>query len=124
MRIYLEMDLPKVATTLGRRLAARLRELADHPMAGNIRACGFLGGVELMADKAHKIPFAPDLKVGARVERASRLRGLIVRNLGDCIAICPPYIVTEEEVDTLVGTLARTLDDVYADIGAEAAPTA
>jgi 4-aminobutyrate---pyruvate transaminase len=124
MRIYLEMDLPKVATTLGRRLAARLRELADHPMAGNIRACGFLGGVELMADKAHKIPFAPDLKVGARVERASRLRGLIVRNLGDCIAICPPYVVTEEEVDTLVGTLARTLDDVYADIGAEAAPTA
>jgi 4-aminobutyrate--pyruvate transaminase len=124
MRIYLEMDLPKVATTLGRRLAARLQDLADHPMVGNVRACGFLGGVELMADKTRKIPFAADLMVGARVERASRARGLIVRNLGDCIAICPPYIMTEGEVDTLVGTLARTLDDVYADIGSRAAPVA
>jgi len=34
-------------------------------------------------------------KVGARIERSSRARGLIVRNLGDCIAICPPYVMTE-----------------------------
>jgi 4-aminobutyrate---pyruvate transaminase len=120
MRIYREMDLPKVATKLGRRLAARLQDLSDHPMVGNVRACGFLAGVELMADKARKIPFEPDLKVGARVERASRARGLIVRNLGDCIAICPPYVMTEEEVDTMVDTLARTLDDVHADIRSQA----
>ena len=63
--------------------------------------------------------YVADLKVGARAERASRARGLIVRNLGDCIAICPPYVVTEEEVDTVVGTLAHTLDDVYADIRAQ-----
>jgi 4-aminobutyrate---pyruvate transaminase len=119
MRIYQEMDLPKVATTLGQRLSLRLPELSDHPMVGNVRACGFLAGVELMGNKARNIPFEPDLKVGARVERASRARGLIVRNLGDCIAICPPYVVTEEEVDTLVGTLAHTLDDVYADIRAQ-----
>ena len=74
--------------------------------------------------QGEQIPFAADLKVGARVERASRARGLIVRNLGDCIAICPPYIMTEGEVDTLVGTLARTLDDVYADIGSRATPVA
>jgi len=122
MRVYQEMDLPAVATALGRRLAARLQELADHPMVGNVRACGFLGGVELMADKARKIPFALDLTVGARVERASRARGLIVRNLGDCIAICPPYVMTEEEVDALVGTLAGALDDVYADVRSQAPP--
>jgi hypothetical protein len=32
--------------------------------------------------------------------------------------------MTEEEVDTMVDTLARTLDDVHADIRSQAAPVA
>jgi 4-aminobutyrate---pyruvate transaminase len=119
LRIYEEMDLPNVAARLGRCLAARLRVLADHPIVGNVRTCGFLGGVELMADKTRKIPFTPDMAVGAMVERRARAHGLIVRNLGDCIAICPPYVTSEDEVDAMAANLLCTLDDVHADLRAQ-----
>jgi len=71
MRIYRERFAGR-ATTLGRRLAARLQALSDNPMVGNIRACGFLGGVELMPEKARKIPFE-------RVESWRKDRALVPR---------------------------------------------
>lgn len=124
MRIYREMDLPAVATRLGARLAKALRGLASHPLVGDVRTCGLIGGVEIVADRDSRAPFAPELKVGARVERRTREHGLIVRNLGDVIAICPPYVTTEDEVDFIADRLGRALDDVFAELRAEGIVTA
>ncbi|MET3578159.1 4-aminobutyrate--pyruvate transaminase [Mesorhizobium robiniae] len=116
LRIYKEMDLPAVSRSLGRKLAAGLQRIASHPLVGDVRSVGFIGGVELVADKATRQSFPAELKVGAMVERRTRAHGLIVRNVGDVIAICPPYIVTEDEVEFLVTRLARALDDVHAEL--------
>lgn len=118
LRIYQEMHLPEVAATLGRRLAAGLSTLAHHPLVGDVRSVGFIGGVELMADREHRTPFPPELKVGAMVERATRRHGLIVRNLADVIALCPPYVVTGDDVDFIVDRLGAALDDVQAELAA------
>jgi len=58
------------------------------------------------------------------VERRTREHGLIVRNLGDVIAICPPYIVSEAEIDQLVEALGRALDDVAGELRGAAPPAA
>ncbi|MBL8584041.1 MAG: aminotransferase class III-fold pyridoxal phosphate-dependent enzyme [Rhizobiaceae bacterium] len=118
LRIYKEMELPAVAARLGARLATGLQLITRHPLVGNVRSTGFIGGVELMADRDSRTPFAPELKVGAMVERQTRAHGLIVRNLGDVIALCPPYVVTEDEVDGIFEKLARALDDVDAELRA------
>ena len=118
MRIYKEMDLPAVAARLGRRLGVALQKLASHPMVGDVRTCGFIGAVELVADKQARTSFAPELKVGARVERRTRDHGLIIRNLADSIAICPPYVATEDEVDFIATALGRALDDVQRELSA------
>jgi 4-aminobutyrate--pyruvate transaminase len=36
--------------------------------------------------------------------------GLVLRNLGDSIAICPPLIINEQQIDELVSKLAVALD--------------
>ena len=118
LRIYQEMDLPQVASGLGRRLATGLTRSARHPLVGHVRFAGFIGGVELMADRERRIAFPPEMKVGAMVERATRRHGLIVRNLADVIALCPPYVVTEEEVDFIIDKLALTLDEVQDELAA------
>jgi 4-aminobutyrate--pyruvate transaminase len=120
IRIYREMDLPAVAARLGWRLQANLHALAAHPLVGHVRSLGFIGGVELVADKSTRAAFPAELKVGARVERATRNHGLIVRNLGDVIALCPPYVTTEEDVDFIVRQLGKALDDVHAELRADA----
>ena len=76
MRIDLEMDFPKVADdarSAPRGEAARPRQPSD---GGNVRAGGFLGGVELMAEGREDS--LRGSKVGAD-ERVSRARP-IVRN--------------------------------------------
>jgi len=112
LRIYREMDLPSLALKLGTKLAERLKNLAAHPLVGNVRSLGFIAGVELMADRNARTRFLPELKVGSMVERCARSHGLIIRNLDDVIAICPPFIVSESEVDLMMDRLEATLDDV------------
>jgi 4-aminobutyrate--pyruvate transaminase len=124
LRVYRAMDLPAVALRLGGHLARRLDRLREHPLVGDIRTLGFLAGIELMADGERRVAFPPERKVGAMVERRTREHGLIVRNLGDVIAICPPYIVSEAEIDQLVEALGRALDDVAGELRGAAPPAA
>ena len=53
---------PKIA-----RLCQRLAEFATLPHVGDVRQCGLIAGVELVADKATKTPYAWSEQVAARV---------------------------------------------------------
>ncbi len=37
--------------------------------------------------------------------------GVILRNMRDAIAVCPPLIITEDEIEELLQGLHRALDD-------------
>lgn len=51
------------------------------------------------------LSFPAHIGIGAQVERAAREQGLIVRNMGDSIALAPPFIITAEEIALLVARL-------------------
>ena len=40
--------------------------------------------------------------------------GLIIRAIGDIIAVCPPLIITDAEIDELLGCLECALDATLA----------
>jgi len=112
LRIYQQIDVVGRARTLGSRMLAALSSaLADHPMVGEIRGVGLLAGIELVADRRTKQGFPPQLRVGAQVERACRQRGIIIRNMGDVLALCPPYIIEPDQIDELVRALVLAIDD-------------
>jgi 4-aminobutyrate--pyruvate transaminase len=90
---------------------ARLRLLGDHPLVGEARGLGLIGGVELVADKASKRPFAPQHAVGARTVRFAEQEGLIVRSVaGDVLTISPPLIIGGAQIEDLFNRLTRALD--------------
>ena len=37
--------------------------------------------------------------------------GVISRNMGDALAFCPPLIVSAAEIDTILSSLALSLDE-------------
>jgi 4-aminobutyrate---pyruvate transaminase len=92
----------------------RLHALAEHPLVGEARGAGFIGAVELVADKATKRGFDPKLGITARCAQFAQEVGLIVRALADSVAICPPLVISPAEIDVMFDRLAtalnRTLD--------------
>jgi 4-aminobutyrate---pyruvate transaminase len=112
--IYESMDLPRLSARLGQSLHSGLAEVAAHRLVGEVRGRGFIAGIELVRDKETREAFDHGLAVGALVEQATRARGLIVRNMGDVIALSPPYILEEAHIDTIVTTLRDALDEVAA----------
>jgi 4-aminobutyrate--pyruvate transaminase len=110
LRIYDEMDIAARVRALEPAFLGGLRKLADHPLVGEVRGCGLLAGVELIGDKQARIPFERTRKAGPRCAEAAEREGLIVRAIGDTLAICPPLVISESEIESLIERLARALD--------------
>jgi len=90
---------------------ARLQALGQHALVGEARGLGLIGAVELVADKATKRSFDPKAGVAPRAVRFAEDEGLMVRFLvGDAVSICPPLVITREEIDELFDRLSRALD--------------
>ncbi len=85
-------------------LDARIKGLAH---VAEIRRCGLIAGIELMADPATRQPFAWEAQTGARVCVAAREHGLLTRPIGDTLVLMPPYCVTDEELARMVEALRR-----------------
>ncbi len=105
-----ERDVLGHVRAVAPRFQARLKALADHPLVGEARGVGLVGGVELVADKATKRPFDPKNSVGPRCMTAARDFGLINRAIGDTVALCPPLIITTAEIDEMFDRFEKALD--------------
>ena len=68
---------------------------------GEIRQCGIMVGIELVADKDTKESFPPEEKIGHRVIKEARKHGLILRPLGNVIVLMPPLSISIDELDRL-----------------------
>ncbi|MBE1575882.1 aspartate aminotransferase family protein [Amycolatopsis roodepoortensis] len=91
---------------LEKPLADALSGLASHPLVADVRAgLGFLGAVELKAEVVEANPGAAN-----RLQRLARDEGVLVRNLAKGIAVSPPLIAGEAELDLLATALPRALD--------------
>ncbi|WP_050399840.1 aminotransferase [Bradyrhizobium embrapense] len=98
-------DLPSNAKEVGGYFQGRLKEtFAQLPIVGEVRGVGLMGAIEFVSSRDRKERFDPALKVGARVSKAARDRGLIARPMphGDILGFAPPLIVTKSDVDEIV----------------------
>ena len=111
IEIYLRDRIVERAAALAPQFQARLGALNAHPLVGEARGLGLIGGVELVAGKKSKRAFDAAHGVGARAVAFAEAEGLIVRSVvGDVITLCPPLIISAAEVDELFDRLTRAFD--------------
>lgn len=109
--IYARERIAEQAARKAPQFQARLAALGKHPLVGEARGLGLVGGIELVADRTTKRSFNPKAGVGLRAVRYAEDEGLIVRFIvGDVLSICPPLIITPAEIDELFERLGRALD--------------
>jgi 4-aminobutyrate--pyruvate transaminase len=111
LHIYEERKLYQRVRDVAPRFQAHLQRLAEHPLVGEARGVGLVGALELVQDKASKAAFDSKAGVGAKCMAACQERGLIVRAVGDSVAVCPPYIATDEQIDEIFALFGQGLDD-------------
>ena len=100
-------------------LAGLLAETAARiPQVGDIRQWGLMVGLELVRDAETRAPYDPALKIGQRVVRAARRRGVIIRPLGGVIILMPPLSITEAELERLVRVTAESIQEAVAEVSA------
>jgi 4-aminobutyrate--pyruvate transaminase len=113
--IYARERIAEQAAHKAPQFQARLAALGKHPLVGDARGLGLVGGVELVADKKTKRSFDAKAGVGPRAVRYAEEEGLIVRFLlGDVVSVCPPLIIAPAEIDELFDRLGRALDRTLA----------
>jgi adenosylmethionine-8-amino-7-oxononanoate aminotransferase len=121
LRILRERDLVAAAESQGKRLRTGLQARLDgHPAVGDVRGLGLLVGVELVAGRTGRTPFARAQRVTERVVAAARRRGLLVYSStghagagdGDLLLLGPPLVITDAEVDETIQTLGEAIEAV------------
>ncbi|RJT22551.1 aspartate aminotransferase family protein [Chakrabartia godavariana] len=95
----------------GPYLAKALATLNDHPLVGETRSVGLLGAVEIVADKATGARFGgAEGTAGPMVRDLCIENGLMVRGIRDTIVMCPPLIITTEQIDEMIRIIRLALD--------------
>lgn len=110
-------DLTGNAARAGDYLKAQLVALQERfPFIGDVRGKGLLLAFEMVADRDTWAVLPPVLNAHQRVVDLAYDRGLIVYSRrtrgglsGDHILVCPPLIVTREQIDEIVAILGDTL---------------
>lgn len=96
----------------GPYLARGMAELAKHPFVGEARSVGLIGAVEIVSRKGTNERFGgKEGKAGLIVRDLCIKNGLMVRAVRDSLVMSPPLTVSHEEIDFIMSTLAKSLDE-------------
>jgi len=90
--------------------ANKWKTLGDHPLVGEARCMGLLGAIELVASKSPITRFAEKGRVGTICRDICFDVGVISRAVGDTMIVCPPLVITKDQIDELVNGLRSSLD--------------
>jgi L-2,4-diaminobutyrate transaminase len=103
----------------GEYLNQQMRAAFDgHPLLGEIRGQGLLCAVEFVAQREPLELFDPVGSIAARIEAACLERGVISRVLpeSDTLSFSPPFVITEDEIDEVVGVVREAADIVATEL--------
>ena len=91
----------------------RAQRLLDLDYVGEVRGVGLICGIEMVSDKNTKSLFEPIGSAGKIIAKICQNNGLIVRAIGDVIALCPPLIISLEEIDELFDILEKSIKESF-----------
>jgi adenosylmethionine-8-amino-7-oxononanoate aminotransferase len=103
--------------TVAETLKETLGSLLELEPVGDVRGIGLLWGVEFVADKRTKRPYAPEQNFSGRVGQAAMRRSLLVYPMqgsvdgisGDHLLIAPPAVITRDQISQATGALTEAI---------------
>ena len=113
LKIIREENLIENSKNTSVYLNEKMREIADHPLVGEVRMKSYIGCVELVKDKEKGTMFEDTGTVGTICRDYCIENGLIMRAVRDGMIFCPPLIFSKNHIDELVEKLKKSLDQTH-----------
>ena len=90
----------------------------DHPIVAEVRGQGLVAAVEFAAQREPLQLFEPLGSIATRIDAACLEHGVITRVLpeSDTLSFSPPFVITEAEIDEIVGVVREAADVVAAEL--------
>jgi adenosylmethionine-8-amino-7-oxononanoate aminotransferase len=120
VRLLRRHGLVARGAAMGAILHQRLGALRELPHVGDVRGRGLLAGIEFVANQDTRAPFPRGERFTERFQAAAERQGLMVwpntghadGTNGDLVVLAPPYIISEAEIDEIVGRFIAALSDM------------
>ncbi len=85
----------------------------DHDRVGEIRILGMVCAIELVKNKETKEGFPWDERVGYEIYQKCVDKGVLLRPIGDVVYFMPPYVITNDEIDTILHVALESIDEYF-----------
>ena len=110
IEIYEKTKLIDHVETVSKTFQKRLHDIRSNHIIGETRGVGLIGAIEIYENRELKQLFDPKFGAGIKVMKLCQRHGLLVRAIQDTIAICPPLIISNKEVNELFDILEYSLE--------------
>jgi len=84
--------------------------MAGHPHVAEIRQTGMILALEIAQDKRRRTAYPWQQRRGLRIYRHALEKGVLLRPLGDVVYFMPPYVINNEEIDTMIDVAEQGID--------------
>lgn len=111
LRIYEDLRITEHVRRVSTHFRQKLTSLAQHPLVGEVRTLGLFGGFDVVSSKETRKPFDPDSGLMAFLGKQMQRHGVITRWGPQAVNVCPPLIITEDQIDDLAARVKTALDD-------------
>lgn len=116
LRLYTDGGILANGQAVATRFEAGLAALRGHPLVGEARGIGLLGGVELVADRQSRRLFDPSVNIAGKLSALGYRNGVIFRAFGEgIVGLAPALCCSAGEMDRIFELVGKTLDDLLED---------
>jgi len=110
LQIFTNDDVITNNQKLIQKMTDSTRHLEDHQHVAEVRQTGMILAIEMVKNRAEKTPYDWRERRGIKVYQHALSRGALLRPLGNIIYFMPPYIITEEQIETLANIATEGID--------------
>jgi adenosylmethionine-8-amino-7-oxononanoate aminotransferase len=100
---------------LARRMAAATERFALHPHVAEVRQRGMILAIELVKNKSSREPYPWQERRGLVAYRHALKRGALLRPLGNVLYFMPPYVITDEQIESLADIAWECIEQATAE---------
>jgi len=95
---------------LSATLTESTRHFTDHAHVAEVRQHGMIVAIEMIRDKARRIPYPWQQRRGLAVYQYALERGVLLRPLGNVIYFMPPYVIEHEQIRHMADVAWQGID--------------